>query len=88
MTRWNVNGSPVYRGSDANSVGHEMGHNMGLDDPGGDYYAPGGAMDYDGPYDPTVNDVSRMIEYSYRNNGTDPIGSNPKTSFEVLTDEK
>jgi RHS repeat-associated protein len=82
MPRYNVKGTLVYKGNDPKAVAHEMGHNMGLDDPGGKHYKDGGAMDYEGPYNPTLDDVIQIITYAAGNKNTDPNGADPKASFE------
>jgi hypothetical protein len=39
-------------------------------------------MDYEGPYNPTLDDVIQIITYAAGNKNTDPNGADPKASFE------
>src|SRR5690554_2852555 len=69
MPLWNMeNTGPLYAPSEKTgipySVDHEIGHNYGLDDPGGKYYSPGGAMDYGGLFAPNQSDLENLIKYS------------------------
>ena len=85
MPLYNMEGYEVYYGprDKENSVEHEMGHNLGLDNPGGKYYTPGGAMDYSGPYKPSVDDLKDVIKY-----GLDGGGNAAKVHVNHQTDSK
>ncbi len=63
MILWNIDNAIKYGPNDKpNSVEHEFGHLLGLDDEGGEYYTPGGVMDYNGPFSPNINDVINVIK--------------------------
>ncbi len=73
---------------DEHNIRHEIGHLLGLDDAGGEYYNEGGVTDYSKEAAPSTEELKTIIRYGVNNSSPHSGNGNVKLEAGIKASEK